>query len=372
MKFKQKTISIVLSILVLSCHQKKSKWQGTIEEVDGVTVIKNPVEPMYGAEIIEIEEDLAIREEPSDDGLKFEMLVMLCIDDDGNIYAVDMYAACIKVFDSLGNHKFNIGRKGQGPGEFTSPFRIQYITPDRIMILDVSNYRLSWFSCDGDLIREISTVTIRPSRVESDVSGNLVVRVSVRTEKGYGSEIRKLDANLKELYKVSSLIKKPTPAGTFPMQIPLIQFHVAPNEHIIWGNESRYEFNIVDEYGETVKKIINEYDPLEITEHGKKRLIEATFGSRGVFQGRKPTFPSNYLPFNNFLIDDKGRIIARTYKHTSEWVYLYDIFDNEGRFLVSIPLKKFAQAWKNNKLYFIETDKEGYQVIKRYRITWKL
>ena len=91
MKFKQKTISIfiiVLSILVLSCHQKKSKWQGTIEEVDGVTVIKNPVEPMYGAEIIEIEEDLAIREEPSDDGLKFEMLVMLCIDDDGNIYVV--------------------------------------------------------------------------------------------------------------------------------------------------------------------------------------------------------------------------------------------------------------------------------------------
>ena len=39
------TIGILLlipSILLISCRQQKSEWQGTIEEVDGVTVVKNP------------------------------------------------------------------------------------------------------------------------------------------------------------------------------------------------------------------------------------------------------------------------------------------------------------------------------------------
>ena len=40
------TLIIVLSILALSCSQQKHRWQGTIEEVDGVTVVKNPKEPI--------------------------------------------------------------------------------------------------------------------------------------------------------------------------------------------------------------------------------------------------------------------------------------------------------------------------------------
>jgi hypothetical protein len=35
-----------------SCHQQQSGWNGTVSEVDGVTVIDNPVEPMYGNQIV--------------------------------------------------------------------------------------------------------------------------------------------------------------------------------------------------------------------------------------------------------------------------------------------------------------------------------
>ena len=52
MKNKTKVISIVLSFSVffmfVSCQKQKAEWKGTIEEVDGVTIIKNPKEPMYG------------------------------------------------------------------------------------------------------------------------------------------------------------------------------------------------------------------------------------------------------------------------------------------------------------------------------------
>lgn len=366
-----KQIILVISLaLTLACNQQKSKWQGTIEKLDGLIIVKNSVESMFGTEIIKITEELSIKEETGNEELLFGMLVGLCVDDDDNIYAVDMQAGYIKVFDELGNYKFNIGRKGQGPGEFIMPFRIKYIALDKIMVLDVSNYRILWFLTNGDLLREVSAAALRPSRLESDLSDNLVVRVSRRTEDGFIDEIIKLDSQLNELHKIATLEEKPTPDGKFPMQIPLIQFHIAPNGHVIWANESRYEFYEVDEHGDMVTHIINEYNPLKITETERKRLIELNFGDRGAPGGREPTFPDYFLPFNDFLIDDKGRIIVRTYKRTSEGITIYDIFDVDGRFLVSIPLKSFPQVWKQNGIYFIETDEEGYQYIKRYKVTW--
>ena len=198
----------------------------------------------------------------------------------------------------------------------------------------------------------------------------MVVRVSSRTEDGFVSEIKKLDSQLNELLKIVSQVRPPTPAGTWPMHTPRIQFHIAPNGHIVWGNETRYEFFVVDEQGKVVKRIINDYDHLKITALEKKQMIETIFEGRGVPGGRKLTFPDNFHPFGEFLIDDEGRIIAYTYKHTPERIRIYDIFDSDGRFLVSVPLKKFPQVWKQNKIYFLESDDEGYQYIERYQVTW--
>ena len=66
MKIKIKLISIVLFlsviIMLVSCGRQKSEWKGTIEEENGVTVVKNPKEPMYGEDIFSLEEDLSIGE----------------------------------------------------------------------------------------------------------------------------------------------------------------------------------------------------------------------------------------------------------------------------------------------------------------------
>ena len=43
------------------------------------------------------------------------------VDPDGNIYILDLKDALIKKYDSEGVFIANIGRKGQGPGEFDHP-----------------------------------------------------------------------------------------------------------------------------------------------------------------------------------------------------------------------------------------------------------
>jgi len=361
---------LVVSFLFFACGKQKEKWQGTIEEVNGVTVVKNPIESIYGPESIEIKKELSITDDPEKEEKIFEMLTMLTVDNDGYIYAVDMRACNIKVFDKSGNHRFNIGQEGQGPGEFKRPFRIQYVEPNKILVLDIFNYRLSWLTIKGELLNEISIASLRPSRLESDVLDNLVVRVSSRNEKGHTSEIKKIDSQLNDLFSISSKLHHRTPEGTFPMQTALIQFHISPAGTVIWADEAKYEFNVVDDVGKTIKKIVKEYRPIRITAPEKKRLLEEKFGSQGVFQGREPTFPAFYLPSNDFLINDDGMIIVRTYKRSLEGSKIYDIFDSNGKYIVSIPLPRFPQVWKKDSIYFLERDEEGYQIITRYKVTW--
>lgn len=53
----KKQIYIILfitgSFLLVSCNQPKTEWKGTIDEKDGVIVVKNPKEPMYDQSVFQ-------------------------------------------------------------------------------------------------------------------------------------------------------------------------------------------------------------------------------------------------------------------------------------------------------------------------------
>jgi hypothetical protein len=42
-----------------------------------------------------------------------------------------------------------------------------------------------------------------------------------------------------------------------------------------------------------------------------------------------------------------------------------------NKIAAKIPFKFLPRAWKNDKVYFAEEDEEGYQLIMRYKATWK-
>ncbi|TET71795.1 MAG: hypothetical protein E3J56_06275 [Candidatus Aminicenantes bacterium] len=54
----------------------------------------------------------------------------------------------------------------------------------------------------------------------------------------------------------------------------------------------------------------------------------------------------------------------------------WDVFNPEGKFIAKIPishevLMERPIIFKGNKLYLVEADEEGYQYVKRYKVTWK-
>ena len=60
-------------IILASCGQQKTEWQGTIEEGDGVTVVKNPKEPMYTGDVLSLEEDLVLGREEKECNMSYPL-----------------------------------------------------------------------------------------------------------------------------------------------------------------------------------------------------------------------------------------------------------------------------------------------------------
>ena len=63
MKSKYSSAVLLFSVLIMtsSCAQNQAEWKGTIEEKDGVIIVKNPLEPTYNKEdLVSILPDLSI------------------------------------------------------------------------------------------------------------------------------------------------------------------------------------------------------------------------------------------------------------------------------------------------------------------------
>jgi len=93
MKSKIKIVTIVLflsvSILLVSFGGQKAEWKGTIEEVDGDKIVKNPREPMYSENVISLKEGLSIGDVEGKKEHIFSQRRNTAVYDEGNIYVLD-------------------------------------------------------------------------------------------------------------------------------------------------------------------------------------------------------------------------------------------------------------------------------------------
>jgi len=69
----------------------------------------------------------------------------LKVDKDGNIYILDMAGKFVKKFDAKGKQLEKYGRKGRGPGEFQSPFRIDVSETGKLIVLDINQGKCEIF-----------------------------------------------------------------------------------------------------------------------------------------------------------------------------------------------------------------------------------
>jgi len=357
-------LSIFFSIFLVlfSCNSQESKWNGTIEEVDGVIVVKNPKESMYREEAFRLEEELFIGKSEGSEEYLLSQVSDLVVGENEDIYVLDFKESDIKVFNKDGKYIRTISGQGQGPGEIGVPRSLSLTSQNEIMVPDVRNRRLSFFSKEGEFIRSISTARINLRSTDIDSGGNIIGVVAFVKEDNLWHELRKFDSDMNYLFSFTSA-PAPSPSH-FNTYMPILRWSLNQNDQVLCGYPERYEVDIYDSRGKIIKKIMRNYMPVRISEEEKERL-EKLPENINVIQRRHKS------AYQGIMVDDQGRIFVQTWEQvTDQDGFYYDVFDPEGKYIFKVPLKTNPRIIKNNKLYTIEEDKQGYQYIKRCKIIW--
>ena len=179
---------------------QKTKWQGKIEYENGIEVIKNPIKPVYSKYVFHMEEDLSIGETSGKEEYMFSRISGISVDREEKIYVLDYSEANIKVFNKNGDYLKTIGRKGQGPGEMTSPFAICITNRNEIVIQDLNNHQISFFSLEGRYLKAISTAELIIVGSVIDTRGNIIGIISTTGPYTQIVELKKFNSELDYLY----------------------------------------------------------------------------------------------------------------------------------------------------------------------------
>lgn len=377
MKLKTKIVPTILFLLVLimttSCSQQKTEWKGTIEEDNGVKIVKNPKEPMYDEAVISLEEDLCIGKENEDEDYMFAEIRSIQVDNEEDIIVLDWKLNLIKVFDKNGKHKTTFGKHGEGPGEIQQPGRMHLKGGKDIGILDYSNNRFSYFSKKGECLKETGLGKY-PSlpRAIPDSRGFLYGDVLEREER-FKRVLIKFNPDLTPVMTIADM-ERPLRRREFNPITKRLRYQVMADDRFIWANNFEYTLHIVDPSGKLVRKIIKDYDPAKITEEEKKKIMSDMFGDELLPPGYEIVFPQHYPPIYYFRCDEEGKIYVRTYARNDQGLIKWDVFNEEGHYILSFfhPEEDLIFVIKRDKAYsWGEDNEEGIPTVKRYRMTWK-
>ncbi len=373
------TLFLLLIVItaVMTCRQKKAEWMGTIETKNGVLVIKNPKQPIHSEIIFELEEELNIVGGGTDqEEWMFQDLVSLAVNEDHSIFALDVKAANIKVFDRFGQEVAIFGRPGQGPGELSRPEKISISPQNEIVVEDPGRRLILFFDQEGHFLRQWPLNWVFYSGPKFTSWGEPIVSYALIGE-NIEIVLNRLDSDLKPVVTYTTIPQeRPPKVHIFLYRYYLdLRWDLTSADEIIWGvmTSPKYELFVHDRMGNLIKKITKEYDPIEITQDEYTKLIKNWFGDP-LSQRWDFIIPKNYPPFHTFMLDDEGRIYVRRFEKVEDsHRHFIEVFDSQGRYLTNIilPLEVLPTLFYKGKLYTIEETEEGFEVIKRYKTIWR-
>ena len=394
MKNKTKVVLIFLFlsvfIMAILSEGQKAKWEGTIEEKDGVKIIKNPEKPLYGEIDLELEVDLTIGGEDVDENYMFRRVSDIEVDVGGNIYVLDSRECRIQIYDKDGKYLKTIGRKGEGPGEFQRAGRMNLSAKDKLYVDEYK--KIIIFDKDRTFEKNVNTDFHLSSYLVTK-EGNFLGWSFIRTEKGNTLDVILIDSDGKKIDTIASfpdpsvvLTKAVSGGGAIsvggrPPYSPGLFFCPLSDELGIYGYSAEYKLGLVNSSGEIVH-IIEKDEKRQPTSRKEEneyleKMIERSKGRGGIQWSmgdlRKLHGFAKYKPFFSLIInDDEGNIYLAKPKSVvkEEEDTYFDFFNMEGYYLYKIKIHEISpKVIKKGCLYTFRQDEDtGYYKIERYKI----
>jgi hypothetical protein len=366
---------LILAVFV-SCGKQQAEWKGTIEELDGITIVNNPKTPIYSGDVFSLEQELSIYGIRPSDGKTIE----IDVDESENIYIYNPMSDVIEIYNKEGEYLRMIEGK-----EFKLLMSNKFqLTPQKeVMGCHVRSIYLAFFSLEGTFLRKISFKNdVKILKIRKTPRGNYIG--IEETNKGW--ELVLYDPDLQPA--LSIFLAQGATISSLESNKPPIAFSMTEDK-IVWGYKPEYEIQIITLDGKTIKRIKKDHDKAKVSNevlvrHQQKERMwkeqERIWKENNVLpNGRMSNWLDHYPAYTNIFIDEQGRIFVEVFiKRDFDSVYetTLDIFDQQGRYIArgSLPNIVIKQVWKNGKLYTVERIKdEPWDIfsIRRYKVSWK-
>jgi hypothetical protein len=349
---------------------QQREWKGKVETADGVKVVKNPREPLYGTIKLDIAEDLSIGTE-NDSNLMFFGVRDITVDKQGNIYVLDMKNYRIQKFDKAGKYLLTIGRKGQGPGEFELPVKVLIDDGNGdIYVKDLST-TLKIFDKDGRYLnRDIhSKPPVMDFLLDEDKNIMAVIWKSSEAESTNTHALGKINSkgDILGVYGEFpyNIFMKKEGEGTLVVSTGYelsVQLAKLDSGTFVCGYPKTYELKVIDKNGKALYKItVDEPVP--------------EFSSKEKASFKKIPPPSQKPYFFSIFTDSIGciyvqRNMAATGRGPVERENKdVDVFNKEGHFIFTTTLPPNTCVIKDGYIYGYAVDEDkGMEYAKRYKI----
>jgi len=127
------SIIVVTFLLVnlTTAHSADAQWNGTVTTESGVRTAHNPSAPMQDAVTVPLHQQWRRGADDSEEVI-FGLIDDIAIAADGTIYVLDAQLCEVQVFSKGGEYIRTIGRRGEGPGEFSFPRNV-FLTPEGLV-----------------------------------------------------------------------------------------------------------------------------------------------------------------------------------------------------------------------------------------------
>jgi len=380
------TKKIVMMVLACSTFallrgsvRKNPQWKGRIETENGIKVVKNPAEPIYGEFAFDLEEDLAIGGDPTKENAYFPRGGALSVDGEGNMYVADLGNVRVQMFDKIGVFVRQIGRKGQGPGEYAFPSKVLF-DPDGNTCVSAGSY-IVCFGKDGYFKRKIQLKKM----VSPSIFGAKGTIIGT-TQPGRGPDgpkytLIQLDpegALLRTIAEYRGEFKKSQTAIIIHAYSNRIVFESMTADSFVYGFSGDYRLYIADGDGKTTLVIDCDEKPATITGREKAETKEngvyAWIGTNDKTLNDEG-FPDHRPYFGRIFTDDAGRIyVARTGSIFEKGAPArIDVFSKDGYFLYKMSWPTFPAVIRAGYFCQVREDKETseYQAVRFKIKNWE-
>ncbi|MFZ5516664.1 MAG: 6-bladed beta-propeller [Candidatus Zhuqueibacterota bacterium] len=361
-------------------------WKGEIKIIDGVTHVLNTTEPLNPKFTISLEKQVVLGDDINAEEFVFEQIIDGDADENGNIYLLDFTACHVLVFDKTGELIKTIGRKGQGPGEFTYPMSISIVGPDTFFVAQANPNRFTFFNFQGEHIKDFTLVftgTFTKARLFSP--GKLIYSKSEFSMKGEKS-FMKLSLNTRDIGQENDAVFFETEKEMDFMRTKKVSQKSTPT--LLWTFDKSgsvyavddvfdYKIKVADCAGEVFRLIVKKFSPVKKTkEEVEKEMkqfdeIQERMGVQIDFDYE--TSPEKSI-ISTLLTDEKGRLWVITPEDAPKDGMAFDVFNSDGKFLNKIKIESMKPGnlfIKGNHLYSIYRDEDELSKFARYKIIEK-